>query len=124
MLSQEGKLTLAADHRRVEPPWPLGGLTHRDEAECRDPLRLALQLERLDLFDLDVVSNEPVGHRAQQDLLGACSLLQPRGHVHRVPGDETLSGDRVARDHHAGVHAGPDGEPHAPVALELVVEAA
>ena len=45
------------------------GLATREQPVGRHPLRLALQLERLDLLDLDVVADEVVGRLADQDLV-------------------------------------------------------
>ena len=59
---------------------------------------------------------------SEEHLLLARGLLEPGGDVHGVPGDEALVRGRVAGDDLPGVHAGADREPHAPVALELVVE--
>ncbi len=85
-------------------------------------LGLPLELERLNLLDVDVVANEPVCEIAEQDLLRARGLLQARRNVHGVARDEALPGRRIARDDLPRVHAGSNGEPHAPVALELVVQ--
>ncbi len=87
-----------------------------------DALRLPLQLERLDLLDVDVVAYEAVGEVSEQDLLGARSLLEPRGDVHGVPRHEPLARGGIARDDLAGVHARPDGQTNAPVPLQLVVQ--
>ena len=60
------------------------------------------------------VAHEPVGRLADQDLDRGRGLLEPRGDVDGVAGDQPLAGGRVAGDHLAGVHAGPVRQPHAP----------
>ncbi len=117
------ELVRSTHHRRVEAPWPLGVAPHADEAESRHALGLSLQLERLDLLHVDVVTYEPVRQVPEQDLLGARRLLQARRDVHGVPDHEPLARRRVAGDDLTRVHARPHGEPHPPLALELVVHA-
>ena len=91
-------------------------LVNRREPVCCNRLGLALQLERLDRFDLDSAAYELESGLADQDLVGLGGVLQAGGHVHRIAGGEPLL---CARDHLAGVHADPslhaqlrEGRPH------------
>ena len=121
---QLGVLLVAADHRR-QPPGAgahAGVLQHGDQPVGADALRLALELQRLDLLDRDHVGHQPVGQLAQQHLLGRCRLLQPGGDVDGVAGDQPLVGRRVAGDHLAGVDAGAVLERDAPARLEVGVQ--
>jgi hypothetical protein len=93
-----------------------------EQAKGRDPLRLSLQLEGLDLLDLDRFSHESVRRRADQDLERRRGLLEPCRDVHRVAGDQSLPRRRVAGDDLARVDSGSVGEADAPDALQLVVE--
>ena len=97
----------AAVDARATPTQPIGG----------DALGLALQLERLDRLDLDAVPDEPVGQLAEQHLALGRRLLEPRGDVDGVAGDESLAGRRVAGDDLAGVDAGPVRRAARPSAL-------
>ena len=73
------------------------------EPEPRDRLALPLRAEPLPRADLDGVLHERVRRRADQDRPRLGGLLEPLGEIHRVAGDERLSGTRVARDDLAGV---------------------
>ena len=88
----------------------------------RNALRLALELERLDGLHVDVVAHEAIRQVAEQYLLRARCLLEARGDVDGIAGDEPLAGRRVAGNDLAGVHPGADREPNAPLPLELVVQ--
>ena len=116
------ELALAADHRRIEAPWPLGVLAHAHEPVRRHSLGLALQLERLDLLDVDVVAYEAVREVSQQDLLRAGGLLEARRDVDGVARDEPLARGWIASDDLPCVHARAHREADTPVTLELVVE--
>ena len=121
---EAGELLGPADERTpgaARGPWvgvdgeqPVGG----------DALRLALQLERLDLLDLDRVTYQSEGRFADEHLELRGGLLETRRDVHRVAGDESLPARRVAGDDLTSVHAGPVRQPHAPSLAELVVETA
>ena len=105
---------LAADERRVVAARDALVATDRDEPVGRHPLRLALQLQRLDRLDLDRVADEPIGQVAEQDLAGRRGLLEARRHVDRVAGGQALARGGVAGHHLTGVDAGAVGEGHAP----------
>ena len=123
-VAKDRELAIPADHGRVEAPRALPALEQRDEPVCGHGLRLALELERLDRLDLDVVADEPVGEVAEEHFALAGRLLEPRSHVHGVARDEPLPGGRVAGYDLAGVHARAVREAHAEDAVELVVERA
>ncbi len=116
------ELGLAADHRRIEAARALAALAHGDQPVRRDRLRLSLELERLDLLDVDVVPDEPVGEVSEQYLVLAGRLLEPRRDVHGVARDEALPRRRVARDDLTRVHARAVREADAPRVLELFVQ--
>ena len=97
-------------------------VSDRDQPVRGRALGLALQLERLDCFDLDGVAHELVRQVAEQHLHRRGGLLQAGRDVDGVARHEPLPGGRVAGDDLAGVHAGPVGQPDAPDALELVVQ--
>ena len=81
---------------------------HRDQAVRLDRLRLALQLERLDRLDVDGATHELHRLRADVHLVRRRGLLEPRGDVDRVAGDEPLAraGDDLAGvDADARLHA-------------------
>jgi hypothetical protein len=92
-----------------------------DETEGGDPLRLALEVERLDRLDSNGMADEPVGLLSDQDLVWPGRLLQPRGDVDRVARDHRLAGREVAGHHLPGVDPGSDLEPRPPILLELFV---
>ena len=114
----------APDHRRVEP----AGATRRipgqsHESVSGDLLALALEAQRLEGFDLDRVSHEPVRRVAEEDLARGRGLLEPLGDVDGVAGCESLAPSGVAGNHLARVDAGPHLDPDTPVPLEVVVQA-
>ncbi len=120
---EERELFLAADHGRLGmPEHSLLVLCHRDEAVGGHALGLALELERLDLFDLDRLPDEPVGRLADENLECRRRLLEPRCDVDRVAGDEPLTRGGVPGDDLTRVHAGPVRELDAPALLELAVQ--
>ena len=87
-----------------------------------DPFGLALELERLDRFDLDGVANQLVGRLADQHLAGGRGLLQPSGHVHGVAGDQPLAGRDVAGDDLARIHTGAVLQADPVVRLQALVD--
>ena len=120
-LQEQGERLLASNHRRVEAPRATGrGAGDGDEAESRDGLGFALQLERLDGFDHDCITYEPVRRLADEHFARGCCLLQARRDIDRVAGHEGLLG-RAGNDL-AGVHADPCRERDAVLAFELLIE--
>jgi hypothetical protein len=117
------ELDLASDHRPVKPARDADLSAHGVQLVRRDGLRLALQRERLDGFDLDRVPHQLVRRLADEGLHLAGRLLETRRDVDRIAGDEALSGARVVGDDLAGVHADPIGERRAPARHELFVQA-
>ena len=85
----------------------------REQPVGRDGFRLALQCQRLDRYDLDGFSYQPVGGLADQDLTDRSNLLEPGGDVHRVAGGQALCTAALTGDDFAGVDAGPvlQGDP-------------
>ena len=122
-LFQDRQLAVAADERRLLA-LALGALDESDKPIRRDPLGLALQLERLDLLDVDEVAHELIRQPADQDLVCGSGLLQAGCRVDGVAGHEPLPGGRVAGDHLAGVDPGPIRELHAVPRQEVLVELA
>ncbi len=92
------------------------------QAECRDRLLFALQVERGDRLHLDRILHQPIGRLAEEDLAWRSGLLQSGGDVHRVARHETLAGGRVAGNDFTGVHPDPSRDPDAVLAFELEVE--
>jgi len=68
------------------------------------------------------VANEAIGWLAEQNLVGRRRLLEPRGRIDGVAGDEPLAGRRIAGDHLARVDARAVADGHAPPRLELLVQ--
>ena len=94
----------------------------RQQLVGRKRLCLASQRQRLDGLDLDGIAYEAIRHLSDQDLVGRRGLLEPRGDIHCVAGDESLAGGWVAGDDLTGVHTCAIREAHSPATLELVVE--
>ena len=100
------ELLLAADERRSGSSGATAPSAHADEPVGGNRLGLPLQAQRLDLLDLDVVADERVRERPDQDLALAGCLLEAGRDVDRIAGDEPLARGRVAGDHLARVDAG------------------
>ena len=99
-------LTRPADHRCVGPPRRARHAgRNRKQAVGADRLLLALDGHRVEWLGGDGVANEPVGRVADDHVAGAGGLLQALRQVHRVAGDEALTGSRVARHDLAGIDA-------------------
>ena len=95
-----------------------------DQAVGRDPLGLALELERLDRLDLDLPADEAVGDLADQHLVRRRGLLEARRDVHGVARREALLRVLVGvRDHLAGVDADPLGDLDAVQLEQVLVQA-
>jgi hypothetical protein len=116
-------LRCAPDERRVHPPGDAGGARLDLQQPPRvDRLRLALQLEGGNRLGADGVAHQPNRRVADEDLPAAGLRLQALRDHDGVAGREGLALRRIARDHLAGVDAGANGDPHAVVALEVVVQ--
>ena len=92
------------------------------EPEGRNALGLALQVERLDGLDVDGVFHQPVRGLADQHFARSGRLLEARGDVHGVSGDEPLPARGIAGDDLSRVHADPDPDADPVVAFELDVQ--
>src|SRR5262249_15873054 len=92
----ERELALPADETRRARALRRG--EQRGETEGGHRIRLALEHDRLDGLRLDGLAHEVDGGLTDQDLSWSCRLLEPRGRVDRVPGDEALlrAGDDLA----------------------------
>ena len=103
---QAAHLRLAADERRrLRSSGMRSTSRSADEPIRRDGFCLALQCERRDLLDVDLVASQAVGQVAEDDLAGPCGLLEPRRGIDGVAGDQPLAGRGVAGDHLTGVDA-------------------
>ena len=96
------------------------GAADGDQPERGDGLGLALERQRRDGLDLDLVAREAVGQGPEDDLAGTRRLLEPRRRVDRVAGDQPLPGAGVAGDDLAGVDADVVAQLDAPGRAELV----
>ena len=122
-LPQLPELAVAADERRVRPTLEGGrAVDHLEEAPREDAVLLSAHDERLDRLDRDHVAHEPEGRLADEDLSRLGRLLEARGDVDRVAGDERLAVLGVAGDDLAGVHPRPQRQPHASLRLQLRVQ--
>ena len=100
-----------------------GRFARADEPPGGQRLRLPAYGQRLDRLGLESFADEPAGGVADQGLAGRGGLLQARGDVDRVAGDERLALGRIACHDLTAVDAGADRDLHAPAALEVAVEA-
>ncbi len=108
--------------RSLEPP-PMRPRTHDlDEPVRLDLVGLALEFQGFDELDIDGVSDEVVGNLTDEHLARWRGLLEARGGVHGVAGDQALSGGRVAGNDLSGVHAGPVLERYPPSPAELRID--
>ncbi len=82
-----------------------------------------LQRIRIDALGPQRVVHELLGLVVEQDLAGVGSLLQPRGHSHRIARYERVGG-RVPGHHLAGVDAGTQRDRDFPVTFELEAQVA
>ena len=98
-------LTLAdtSDHRALEPSCHTGSGRIQHVEAVRPHETLALQIE-LDRLRLDGVAHERERVGAEQDVARPGRLLEPRGHVHCVPGHERVA---LTCHHRARIHADP-----------------
>ena len=93
-----------------------------DEPIGLDRFGLALERERRDRLDLDLVAGEPVRQFAQNDLARTGRLFQPRCRVDGIAGHEPLAGGGVAGDHFPGVDPDVIVQLDAPAIAERLVE--
>ena len=121
-LRAQGRELLVAADQRCGRRTPHGGRPHAHEPERRHRLGLALELERLDRLELGDVRDQLAGERPDQHLVRAGGLLEARGDVDGVAGDEPLPRCRIARDDLAGVDAGAVLERDAEARVELGVQ--
>ncbi len=95
---------LAPDERRLEVARKRSGIgKNLEQAEGFDRLRLPLQDKRLDGFHSNGVANENARLGADQRFAWRRSLLESRGDVDGVTGDERLG--LAADDHFSRIHA-------------------
>jgi hypothetical protein len=85
-------------------------------------LGLALRLHELGGLHHHGVSNEAVRAVADQDLACRRRLLEARGGVHRIAGNECLPSRGITSNHFAGVDARARDDLDAGIAHELFVE--
>ncbi len=104
-------LALSSDERSLEVTRERRRVTRctSSEAEGLDGLGLPLERERLDGLDADGVADEQPRLGADEHLAGCRGLLEARGDVDGVAGDERLA--LAADDDFAGVDADPRLEP-------------
>ena len=108
---QHLRLVVAADQRRLRAGRAGGaGDGDADRLPGGHRLRLALQLERLELLVLDRVAGEPVGDLADGDAARARRGLEPGGDVDRVAHDRVVAVADLAGEHLARVDADPQLE--------------
>ena len=119
-LAQLAQLGLAALQRAQVRGSQLAGA---DQPPGGQRLRLAAHGQGLDCLRLELVADQPAGGVADQRLARRGRLLQAGRHVDRVARDERLARGRVPGDHLAAVDARADRDLHAPLALELAVQA-
>src|SRR5215471_10245357 len=99
-------LPTPADDRQVGRPSAPCAIGDREQLVGPDEFRLALELQGLDRYDLDGISDQPVSRLADQDLPSQGGLLETGRDIHRVTGGETLGATGVTGDDFAGVDAG------------------
>src|SRR5205814_5920564 len=121
---QRLELSVSTDHRRPQPRHAAMWLGQRPEEASRDNRsRLALQVEVDRLLEGKGGPAGQVGTLAHQDRSRSGGLLEARGDVDRISGDDQLLGcGSNRRDDLAGVDADPDLEPDPMVSLEALVE--
>ena len=119
-VEQPTPLALAADHRC---PGALGAPARvgrdRDEAMGFERLALALDRQRSNWLGLHRVTDQAERVAPEQDVSGACRLLEPCGDVDDVPRREVASARAGAGDGLARVDADPHGKLDAAFAAQL-----
>jgi hypothetical protein len=121
--AQAGQFVIATHDGSVLAPCVTVQAACGQKTKGRDLLGLALELQRLDRFDLHRVPGQPVGRLADVDLVDRRRLLQTCGDVDGVTSGQLLVGRRVVvGDHLAGVHTGSVGQRDAIVSREVLVD--
>ena len=116
------QLILTSRERRSRPPRHRSDAAHLEEPVGLHRLGLSLGGERRDRLRPHRATDEPKRPLPEQHLARAGVLLQPRGDVDRVAGDERLAARGVAGHHLAGVDADPQCDRVSDPPLELLVE--
>src|SRR5205085_1768106 len=102
------ELPLASDEDWAWTELAAGDLRPQaDEPERQNRLLLALCEDRFDGFDVDKVPEQPVRRFSQEDLAGRSVLLEARGRVRWVAGQQSLASGHVSGDDLSGVDARP-----------------
>ncbi len=118
------ELAPAPDERCIESASIGGRALDRGEDVPRDDrLRLSLRVERIVRLEDGGVLDELARRVSDEDLAGARSFLETLRDVDGVPRDEELTAGAVPGYDLARVHADADADPHADLALEVLVEA-
>ena len=97
---EHAQLDVAADERRLEAGDPRPAVVSGNRAPGPDRLVAPANLHRAEVLDLDPVERQPVGVRADQDLVRRRALLESRGEVDRLAGREgrvAVADDDLAR---------------------------
>src|SRR5581483_5699287 len=122
-VEENPELPGSADHRGVQPTRDsLVGSAHAEQAEGRNALGLALELQRFDGLDLDRIPHQTVGGLSDEDLVSGRRLLEARRRVDRIPRDQSLTRRDVPRHDLARIDAGAVLETDPPAGLETVVD--
>ena len=104
---------VAADEGRLGARPRLRLFLHAGDFPHLDGLRLPFRLDRLGFPERKGVLRREVGRAADEDAVGRCGRLDPRGRIEHVAGGRPLSLARPRPEHHerlAGVDPGPDME--------------
>ena len=101
------ELPLPPDEGRTQAAHPARPLERQGAHELSSgyPLRLAFGLHSPLLGQLEGATDGGDGPLSDQDFAGSCRLLEPGGHVHRVPAHERRARACAPDNHVASVHA-------------------
>ena len=110
------ELPLPPDEGRTQAAYPARPLERQGAHELSSgyPLRLAFGLHKPLLGQLERATDGGDGPLSDEDVAGSCGLLEPGGHVHRVPAHERRARACAPDNHFACVHA----YTHSQLALE------